>query len=81
MLSTMQDGPLPLAELLRYAASVHADAAVTTRTGSAAHRRTFGELGARSAQLANALRGLGAGPSDRVATSKRCSPASAPCAT
>ncbi|MEV6796610.1 long-chain fatty acid--CoA ligase [Streptomyces sp. NPDC051320] len=68
MLSTMQDGPLSLANLLRYATSVHADATVTTWTGRAARRRTFGELGARAARLANALRGLGVGPSDRVAT-------------
>ncbi|MFJ8653114.1 fatty acid--CoA ligase [Streptomyces rochei] len=68
MLSTMQDGPLSLAKLLRHAASVHADATVTTWTGSAARHRTFGELGARAARLANALRGLGAGGSDRVAT-------------
>ncbi|MFF9213281.1 MULTISPECIES: long-chain fatty acid--CoA ligase [unclassified Streptomyces] len=68
MLSTMQDGPLSLAKLLRHAASVHADATVTTWTGSAARRRTFGELGARAARLANALRGLGVSASDRVAT-------------
>ncbi|MFJ9180653.1 long-chain fatty acid--CoA ligase [Streptomyces sp. NPDC102360] len=68
MLSTMQDGPLSLAQLLRYAASVHADATVTTWTGSGARCRTFGELGARAAQLAHALRGLGVGTSDRVAT-------------
>ncbi|MFZ3561290.1 MULTISPECIES: long-chain fatty acid--CoA ligase [unclassified Streptomyces] len=68
MLSTMQDGPLSLAQLLRYAASVHADATVTTWTGSGARCRTFGGLGARAAQLAHALRGLGVGTSDRVAT-------------
>ncbi|GGQ91896.1 hypothetical protein GCM10010216_62930 [Streptomyces flaveolus] len=68
MLSTMQDGPLSLAKLLRHAASVHADATVTTWTGSAARRRTFGELGARATRLANALRDLGVSASDRVAT-------------
>ncbi|MEV8566417.1 long-chain fatty acid--CoA ligase [Streptomyces sp. NPDC051322] len=68
MLSTMQDGLLSLAKLLRYAAAAHVDATVTTWTGGAARRRTFGELGTRAAQLANALRGLGVGPSDRVAT-------------
>ncbi|MFF5712357.1 long-chain fatty acid--CoA ligase [Streptomyces sp. NPDC012756] len=68
MLSTMQDGPLSLANLLRYAASVHADATVTTWTGATARRRTFGELGTRAAQLAHALRELGVGTSDRVAT-------------
>ncbi|MFJ8546205.1 long-chain fatty acid--CoA ligase [Streptomyces sp. NPDC093586] len=68
MLSTMQDGPLSLAKLLRHAASVHAGATVTTWTGSAARHRTFGELGARAARLANALRGLGVSASDRVAT-------------
>ncbi len=68
MLSTMQDGPLSLAKLLRHAASVHTDATVTTWTGSAARRRTFGELGARAGRLANALRDLGVSASDRVAT-------------
>ncbi|MFE1954654.1 long-chain fatty acid--CoA ligase [Streptomyces sp. NPDC059524] len=68
MLSTMQDGPLSLAKLLRYATVAHADSTVTTWTGSAGRHRTFGELGARAARLANALSGLGVGVCDRVAT-------------
>jgi fatty-acyl-CoA synthase len=68
MLSTMQDEPLSLATLLHYGSTVHSTAEVSTWTGSDARRMTFGELGAQSARLANALRGLGVGDGDRVGT-------------
>ncbi|HSV40108.1 MAG TPA: long-chain fatty acid--CoA ligase [Nocardioidaceae bacterium] len=68
MLSTMQDEPLSLATVLRYATTYQAAGEVTTWTGSEVRRMTYGELGAQAGRLANALRGLGVGAFDRVAT-------------
>lgn len=68
MLSTMQDEPLSLASLLRFAVDAYRDAEVATWTGSRVTRMSYGELGAEAARLANALRGLGVERSDRVAT-------------
>jgi fatty-acyl-CoA synthase len=68
MLSTMQDEPLSLATLLRYASTFQSDATVSTWTGAGVRTITFGEIGAQAARLANALRGLGIGIGDRVAT-------------
>ena len=66
--STMQDEPLSLATMLRYATVVHADAEVTTWTPRDVQRMTFGELGIHAARLAHGLRLLGVGEGDRVAT-------------
>jgi fatty-acyl-CoA synthase len=68
MLSTMQDEPLSLATLLRYASTFQSEAKVATWTGSGTRVLTYGELGRQAAQLANALRGFGIGEGDRVAT-------------
>ena len=68
MLSTMQDEPLSLATLLRYASTIQADAQVATWTGDGVRTMTYGELGKQAGRLANALRSLGVGPFDRVAT-------------
>jgi fatty-acyl-CoA synthase len=68
MLSTMQDQPLSLARLLRSATQLHARSTVTTWTESGIRTRSYGELGARATQVAGALRKLGVGPFDRVAT-------------
>ena len=68
MLSTMQDEPLSLATLLRYAATVQSAATVSTWTGTSLRTISFGELGEQAGRLANALRGLGVGIGDRVAT-------------
>ncbi|MGV9818102.1 long-chain fatty acid--CoA ligase [Nocardia xishanensis] len=68
MPSTMQDEPLSLATLLRYATTVHADATVRTWTGSESRVMTYRELGERAAQLAHALTALGIGRGDRVGT-------------
>lgn len=69
MFSTMHDGPLSLSNLLRYGSTVHGAATVHTwtETGAAQHR-SFADLGARAGQLANALRDLHIGESDRVGT-------------
>ncbi|TQJ02833.1 long-chain fatty acid--CoA ligase [Amycolatopsis cihanbeyliensis] len=68
MLSTMQDGQLSLAHLLRHGTSVHADSEVVTWTGSESRRRSYAEVGTRAARLANALRGLGVTGDQRVGT-------------
>ncbi|WP_216912079.1 long-chain fatty acid--CoA ligase [Nocardia noduli] len=68
MLSTMQDEPLSLATLLKYASTFQGDSTVSTWTGTGVRTMTYRELGAEAARLANALRGLGIGVGDRVAT-------------
>src|SRR5690606_8732879 len=68
MLSTMQDEPLSLTTLLRYASTFLGDSTVSTWTGTGVRTITYRELGAQAAQLANALTGLGIGRGDRVAT-------------
>ncbi|MEU7630987.1 long-chain fatty acid--CoA ligase [Nocardia sp. NPDC049220] len=68
MLSTMQDEPLSLATLLRYASTFVGDSTVSTWTGSGVRTMTYREVGAESARLAHALRGLGIGVGDRVGT-------------
>ncbi|MFD7512792.1 long-chain fatty acid--CoA ligase [Streptomyces sp. NPDC059853] len=71
MFSTMQDVPLTVARMLRHGSTIHATSTVTTWTGdpAAPHRRTFAEIGRRSAQLAHALRdALGVTPRTVVGT-------------
>lgn len=70
MLSTMQDVPLTVTRILAHGARVHGDAVVTTWTGDGEPlRRTFREVGARSVQLAHALRdALGVTGDERVGT-------------
>ncbi|WP_040794454.1 long-chain fatty acid--CoA ligase [Nocardia higoensis] len=68
MLSTMQDEPLSLTTLLRYASTFQGDSTVSTWTGTGVRTITYRELGAQAAQLANALTGLGIGRGDRVGT-------------
>ncbi|MFL6145281.1 MAG: fatty acid--CoA ligase [Labedaea sp.] len=68
MRSTMQDAPLTVARMLRYGSTVHADSQVATWIGGGARYRSYGALGLRAAQLANALRGLGVTGDQRVGT-------------
>ncbi len=68
MQSTMQNSPLTVAEILRYAVTVHSDRTVTTATGSGFRHATYAELGRQAARLANALRRLGIDGDQRVAT-------------
>jgi fatty-acyl-CoA synthase len=68
MLSTMQDGQLSIGTLLRHGSTVHARSEVVTWTGTEGRVTTFAQVGAKSAQLANALRGLGVTGDQRVAT-------------
>ena len=53
MHSTMQDFPLTVAAILRYAVSVHGDRTVTTATGDGGYRHaTYREVGQQAARLA-----------------------------
>src|ERR1041384_4610748 len=68
MLSTMQDGNLSIANLLRHGSRVHATSEVVTWTGTESRRSTYAEVGKEAARLANALRGLGVTGDQRVGT-------------
>ncbi|MDG3017054.1 long-chain fatty acid--CoA ligase [Speluncibacter jeojiensis] len=68
MLSTMQDVPLSIAQLLRHGSTVHADAEVVTWTDTGPRRESYGEVGRRAAALAHGLRSLGVTGDQRVAT-------------
>ena len=45
MYSTMQNSPLTVAELLRYAVDVHGDRTVSTATGDGFRHATYREIG------------------------------------
>jgi fatty-acyl-CoA synthase len=66
--STMQDYPLTITSITRYAAEVCGEAEVATFTGEGVRRTSYAALGRRVAQLANALRRLGIDADQRVAT-------------
>ena len=68
MRSTMQDSPLSIARITRYATAIHAGSEVVTWTGEGARRTSYGELGRRTARLANGLRSLGVQGDARVGT-------------
>ncbi len=69
MLGLMQEPPLNISSIIRHAARHHAAAEVVSRTvEGATHRTTYAEIEARARQLAGALRSLGIGAGDRVAT-------------
>src|SRR5256885_17180422 len=68
MLSTMQDGQLSIANLLRHGTRVHAASEVVTWTGEDSRRSTYAEVGREAARLAHALRGLGVTGDQRVGT-------------
>ena len=64
----MQDFPLTVTVILRHGTTWHADRKVITKTTDGYREISFGELGARVAQLAHGLRELGIRDGDRVAT-------------
>ncbi|MGB9376036.1 MAG: long-chain fatty acid--CoA ligase [Mycobacteriales bacterium] len=68
MRSTMQDVPLSIGSLMKYGTTAYATSEVATWTGEGSRRMTYGEVGRRCAQLANALRKLGVTDDQRVAT-------------
>src|SRR5438045_1850967 len=66
--STMQDFPLTITGIMRYACTVHGDRKVTTPTGDGYRHATYREVGEQAARLANALRRVGITGDQRVAT-------------
>jgi fatty-acyl-CoA synthase len=67
--STMMDFPLTVAAIRRYGTTVFGDKEVVTADGDGpARRRTYADVGERTARLANALRGLGVNGDQRIAT-------------
>jgi fatty-acyl-CoA synthase len=68
MRSTMMDFPLTIGHIFEHGRSTYADSAVVTNEAGGARRIAFGALANRVDQLATALRRLGVGPGDRVAT-------------
>ncbi|MDH6247121.1 fatty acid--CoA ligase [Mycobacterium sp. OTB74] len=69
MFSTMQDVPLTVGTIMRYACGLNADRTVTTAVGDGTFRTlTYRQVGEQAGRLANALRGLGIGGDERVAT-------------
>jgi len=68
MYSTMQNYPLTITAILRYAAGVRGARTVTTATGDGYRDCSYRELGQQAAQLANALRRIGITGDQRVAT-------------
>jgi fatty-acyl-CoA synthase len=68
MLSTMQDTPMSIGQIVRYGTTAHADSAVVTWEEHGPRSISFGEVGRRAAQLAHGLRSLGIDGDQRVAT-------------
>ncbi|HWI28252.1 MAG TPA: 3-(methylthio)propionyl-CoA ligase [Stellaceae bacterium] len=69
MRGLMMDRPLLIGALIQYAAEYHGDTAIVTRTVEGPiHRYTYAEAERRARQLAKAMRRLGIGLGDRVAT-------------
>jgi fatty-acyl-CoA synthase len=68
MRSTMQDVQLTIGHVLRHGLEVHGDSEVVTATAGGSRTATYAQVGARAAQLANALRTLGVEGDQRVAT-------------
>ena len=69
MLGQMMNRPLAIINILTYAAEAHPDAGITSaRTEGDIHHQSYVQTLARVAQLAHALKGLGVGHGDRVAT-------------
>jgi len=69
MRSTMMDFPLTIATIMRYGTTIFGDKEVVTCAGDEApRRRSYADVGARAARLANALRALGVDGDQRVGT-------------
>ena len=66
--STMSDQPLGIRAIFEHAMRAHGRKHIISRDGAQVVRFTYAEFGKRVARLANALRTLGIGPGDRVAS-------------
>ncbi len=65
----MMDRPLLVADILTYAEDMHrASGVVSSTVEGGRHYQSYPEMAARCRRLARALRALGLGPGDRVAT-------------
>ncbi len=68
MLGLMQEHPLGILAIVRHAECFHAEKTVTTRTANGLATASFTQVLANARRLVSALRSLGVGPGDRVAT-------------
>ena len=69
MQGLMMDRPLLVSALIDYAAALHGDAQIVSRSGEGAlHRYAYRDSRARIGRLANALYALGVRPGERLAT-------------
>src|SRR5438445_912942 len=66
MRGLMQHDELILTRILERALAFYPRQQIVTKTASGIHRETYEEFGERVARLANALKGLGVEPGDRV---------------
>ncbi len=69
MQGLMMNRPMSIIDILKYAAEAHPDAGIVSRrTEGDIHRTSYRETYGRVGQLAHALKALGVGEGDRVAT-------------
>ena len=69
MLGLMQNRPLLISDLVDYVATWHPETEIVSRDPKGVmHRSNYGQIATRAKRLANALKALGIGPGDRVAT-------------
>jgi len=68
LVSTMPDTPLLVRRILEYGTTVHAASEVVTAVPDGTQSASYAAVGANAARLAGALRELGVGVGDRVAT-------------
>jgi len=65
----MQNRPLLISDLVDYVATWHPETEIVSRDPKGVmHRSNYGQIATRAKRLANALKALGIGPGDRVAT-------------
>jgi fatty-acyl-CoA synthase len=68
VLSTMQEAPLLVKEILRHGKQVHGRSEVVTFEGDGFRRASFAEVAVNAERLASGLASIGVGIGDRVAT-------------
>ncbi len=68
MKGLMQESPLNIPMIVRHAERLHPRKTIASKTADGVHLATFAEVLGRARRLISALRGLGVGPDDRVAT-------------